>query len=93
MLETVATEGRGIEGVRSAIGDHAAWLVSSGERDRKRRARLRREVEVLAAERFRIRAAAAIDRDGSLLDELAAGATDPYRAAARVADAVGAGEP
>jgi LAO/AO transport system kinase len=88
VLETVATEGRGVDQVRQAIADHVAWLRSSGERARKRRARLRREVEVLAAERFRVRASAAIDRDDTLLDELEAGHIDPYRAAARVAAAL-----
>jgi LAO/AO transport system kinase len=93
VLETVATDGRGVDEVRAAIAEHGSWLASSGERDRKRRARLRREVEVLAAERFRVRAAAAMDRDPTLLDDLAAGATDPYRAAERVADAVEAERP
>ncbi len=88
VLETVATDGRGVDEVRRAIADHARWLASSGERVRKRRARLRREVEVLAGERFRARAAGAIDRDGTLLDDLEAGRIDPYRAAARVAAAV-----
>jgi LAO/AO transport system kinase len=81
VIETVATEGRGVDEVRQAIADHLAWLTSSGERARKRRARLRREVEVLAAERFRVRASAAVDRDGGLLDDLEAGRIDPYRAA------------
>jgi LAO/AO transport system kinase len=88
VLETVATAGRGVDEVCAAIAEHAGWLTSSGERDRKRAARLRREVEVLAAERFRVRAAAALDRQPALLDELAAGQTDPYRAAARLADAI-----
>jgi LAO/AO transport system kinase len=91
VLQTVATEGGGVEEVRAAIAEHAGWLTSSGERERKRTARLRREVEVLAAERFRVRAAAALDREPTLLGELVAGAIDPYRAAARLADAVGEG--
>jgi LAO/AO transport system kinase len=91
VIETVATDGRGVEEVLGAIGDHVRWLTSSGERGRKRRARLRREVEVLAGERFRVRAAGALDRDGALLDDLEAGRIDPYRAAARVAAAVEAG--
>jgi LAO/AO transport system kinase len=81
VIEAVATEGRGVDEVRQAVADHLAWLTSSGERARKRRARLRREVEVLAAERFRVRASAAVDRDGGLLDDLEAGRIDPYRAA------------
>jgi LAO/AO transport system kinase len=81
VIEAVATEGRGVDEVRQAVADHLAWLTSSGERARKRRARLRREVEVLAAERFRVRASAAVDRDGRLLDDLEAGRIDPYRAA------------
>jgi LAO/AO transport system kinase len=91
VIETVATDGRGVEEVLGAIGDHVRWLTSSGERGRKRRARLRREVEVLAGERFRVRAAGALDRDGALLDDLEAGRIDPSRAAARGAAAVEAG--
>ena len=52
----------------------------------KRRARLLREVESLAAERFRVKAAAALRSDGALADELAARRIDPYRAAAMLMD-------
>jgi hypothetical protein len=41
-----------------------------------------REVESLAAERFRALAAAALDADGSLAEDLVARRVDPYRAAA-----------
>ncbi|MFN8234458.1 MAG: methylmalonyl Co-A mutase-associated GTPase MeaB [Actinomycetota bacterium] len=92
VLETVATEGRGVEEVRTAVAGHARWLTGSGERERKRRARLRREVEVLAAERFRRRAAAVFDRDGRLLDDLLAGTIDPYRAAERLVALAEAGQ-
>jgi GTPase len=87
VLETAATEGRGVDALAEAIVEHAGWLRSAGERDRRRRGRLRREVETLAAERFRVRVAAALDRDGELVDDLEAGRLDPYRAAARLASA------
>ena len=51
----------------------------------KRRARLIREVESLAAERFRVRAAEALRADPQLADELEARRLDPYRAAAMLA--------
>ncbi|MGH2680331.1 MAG: hypothetical protein ACRDG8_07595, partial [Actinomycetota bacterium] len=44
-------------------------------------ARLLREAESLAAERFRVKAAEALGRDASLADDLAERRIDPYGAA------------
>jgi hypothetical protein len=51
----------------------------------KRRARLLREVESLAAARFRVKAAIALTADGALADDLVSRRVDPYRAAAILA--------
>ena len=85
VLTTAALERQGLTELWSAIEDHRTHLASSGDLDEKRRARLLREVESLAAERFRVRAAETLERDGGLVEDLAARRIDPYAAAARLA--------
>ena len=85
VLTTAALERQGVAELWSAIEDHRTHLASSGDLDAKRRARLLREVESLAAERFRVRAAETLERDGGLVEDLAARRIDPYAAAARLA--------
>ena len=63
VLSTAALERRGIDELWAAVDDHRAHLADSGDLDAKRRARLLREVESLAAERFRLRAAATLEAD------------------------------
>jgi LAO/AO transport system kinase len=86
VLSTSAPRHEGVDELRSAITDHRTYLEGSGQLRAKRRARLLREVESLAAARFRLRAAAALEADGSLVDELEARRIDPYRAAAMLGD-------
>ena len=67
-----------------------SWTIGrswsdSGALQAKRRARLLREVESLAAARFRVKAAVALTADGALADDLVARRVDPYRAAAMLA--------
>jgi LAO/AO transport system kinase len=82
VLATAATERDGVTEVWDAIEEHRAHLDSAGALAARRRDRLVREVETLAAERFRALAAAALDADGSLAEDLVERRTDPYRAAA-----------
>jgi LAO/AO transport system kinase len=82
VLATAATERDGVTEVWDAIEGHRAHLDSAGALAARRRDRLVREVETLAAERFRALAAAALDADGSLAEDLVARRVDPYRAAA-----------
>lgn len=84
VITTAALEREGIAELWSAIDDHRAHLVSSGDLDAKRRARLLREVESLAAERFRLAAAQRLEGDDSLVDDLATRRLDPYAAADRL---------
>jgi LAO/AO transport system kinase len=81
VLTTTATSRQGLDEVWSAVEAHRAHL-SGGGLEVKRRQRLRREVESLAAERFRVRVASSFDDDPSLAEDLAARRVDPYRAAA-----------
>ncbi len=85
VLQTSAVEQEGIGELVAAVAAHREHLARSGELGAKRRARLLREVEALAAERFRLRAAAALQGDGPLIASLEARDVDPYRAAAILA--------
>ncbi len=82
VLETAALAGEGIEELWAAIEDHRAHVAASGALAAKRRGRLLREVESLAAERFRTVAAGALEGDAALTDDLTARRIDPYGAAA-----------
>jgi LAO/AO transport system kinase len=82
VLTTTATSREGLEEVWTAVAEHREHLAGSGGLEVKRRHRLRREVESLAAERYRARAAAAFDAEPGLVEDLAARRVDPYRAAA-----------
>ena len=82
VLTATAVQREGVEALWDSIESHRAHLVSSGELGAKRRDRLMREVEALAAERFRLVATAALEADPTLADDLAERRLDPYRAAA-----------
>jgi GTPase len=86
VLTTDALGRAGVEDLWTAIEEHREHLASSGGLEAKRRARLLREVETLAAERFRVRAAAALASNGTLADDLESRRVDPYRAAAKLAE-------
>ncbi|HEX6844231.1 MAG TPA: methylmalonyl Co-A mutase-associated GTPase MeaB [Actinomycetota bacterium] len=89
VLTTTATAADGIVELWAAIEEHRAWADASGALAAKRRARLLQEVGSLAAERFKVAAAAALAADGPLATALGERRTDPYGAAATlVRDAV-----
>jgi GTPase len=92
ILRTTATEPRGIPELWAAIEEHRAWLGESGRLDDERRTRLVREVESLAAERFRGTLDALLKADDALAAELVSGSLDPYRAAARLLERAAAGD-
>ncbi len=85
ILRTTAGTGDGIDELGAAITEHRGFLRDSGELSAKRRMRLLREVEGLAAERFRVKAAIALSGDGTLADDVVSRRVDPYRAAAILA--------
>ena len=86
VLTTTATEREGVQAAWDAIEEHRSHLERSGTLAARRRERLLREVEALAAERFRTLAAGALRADPDLADDLAERRTDPYRAAAILAE-------
>jgi LAO/AO transport system kinase len=73
----------GIQDVVARIQEHADWLSSSGEGQRRRVERAAREVEAIAVAGLRermgdVHGSAAL---GALAERVVAGETDPYRAA------------
>jgi LAO/AO transport system kinase len=90
VLKTVARSGEGIDAVVVEIGNHRAWLESSGELQVRRTRRARDEIEAIAVTALRRRWGDVHGR--SELDELAAavvmGDRDPYTAADELLDSL-----
>ena len=82
VVETTATERLGLEELWTAVEDHHAHLETTATLGEQRRERLLREVESLAAERFRARVASLLAADPRLADDVGERRVDPYRAAA-----------
>jgi LAO/AO transport system kinase len=92
VLTTTASSKEGVAELWAAIESHRAHMVATGGVETRRRARLRGEVESLAAARFRTRVAAAFDAAPAIADDLAARRVDPYRTAAILEATVAAGD-
>jgi LAO/AO transport system kinase len=86
IIKTVANQGEGLERVVEAIGQHRAWMESTGELDRRRSRRARDEIEAIALTSLREKFGNVHghDRLDELADAVAAGQTDPYAAADEV---------
>ncbi|WP_367135989.1 methylmalonyl Co-A mutase-associated GTPase MeaB [Saccharothrix sp. HUAS TT1] len=92
VVKTVAARAEGLDEVVAAVDAHHAWLVERGELGRRRAARAAGEVEAIALARLRsriggLRGAAAL---GTLAERVVAGELDPYAAADRLVEGVGA---
>ncbi len=83
IVMTVATKSEGVAEVVDQIEAHRAHLNQSGELQRRRLARVRREIEALALSVVQDRFASSSDGIdlGVLSEQVLAGATDPYSAA------------
>jgi LAO/AO transport system kinase len=88
IVETVATEGRGVDDLWDAIAAHRAHLERDGRLATRRAARLRDEIEALVAERLGRRAGAVCTgaRFDELLARVAAHDLDPHAAADALLD-------
>lgn len=86
VVETVATEGTGIAELWSAIGDHHAHLVTTGELEQRRRRRRSDELETVVAERLRRRVTELFGPQAAreLVATVEDGEVDPYTAADRL---------
>lgn len=89
VVKTVATDGTGLAELWAAIGDHRAYLESTGGIGELRSDRLRRQFQdALATEtQGRAGAAAGDDRFQEIESEVVAGNLDPWSAATRFLDA------
>jgi LAO/AO transport system kinase len=83
VIRTSTVNGEGVDELWDAIESHRKHLEASGELDRRRRARLLREVEEMVSVRLRDRAASMLEQGAmeKLADDLVARRVDPYKAA------------
>ncbi len=90
IVKTIAQTGAGIPEVVGAVAKHRAWLDSTGELGRRRRARARDEIESIAltALRERFGSIHGDDRLDALADRVVAGDIDAYSAADEVVAAL-----
>jgi LAO/AO transport system kinase len=83
VLRAVAAKGEGIDGIVAAIEKHRNWLVETGSLTVRRETRAAAEIEAIALGKIRSQMGSL--RSGTTLPALAAsvaaGETDPYRAA------------
>ncbi len=84
VIETVATDDRGIAELHAAITDHRRHLDESGERERRRVARTTTEVEAALRSRLRRGARSGSAVPESLLEAVVARRLDPWAAAEEV---------
>ncbi len=89
VVKTAAAAGEGIEELWAAVESHRRYLERTGELERGRRARLLREVESLTVEALRARVRTLLDEDAGLVEDVLERRTDPYRAAASLAERLG----
>ncbi len=90
VLESVATEDRGVRELWDALERHREHLETSGELEERRRRRVETEVVELVERELRRRLRDQLDADGALagvLDAARSGELDPHTAAARILEA------
>lgn len=90
ILRTVATKGEGIAELADAIEEHRRKLAASGELERQRLERARRQVLALARHQLLAEVLRATERDGRLAElvrSVARRELDPYAAAQRLIEA------
>jgi LAO/AO transport system kinase len=91
VLQAVARDGTGVDELLETIDRHRAWLLASGELERRRARRLRERVREAVDRRLRTLAWRDVGGEGILEEEmpdLVAGRRTPTEVAARIAAAV-----
>jgi LAO/AO transport system kinase len=83
IVSTSAAAGEGIDELTARLDAHWSWLATSGELDRRRRARAREEISAIAVTEIRRRLGGmpGESRLDDLASRVASGAIDPYTAA------------
>jgi LAO/AO transport system kinase len=91
VVSTVASRGEGVDELLAEVERHREWAVASGELQRRRTTRARREVEAIAVTALRDRWSDVHGRTDldDLANQVAAGELDPYTAADRLLAALG----
>ncbi|MCU4973333.1 methylmalonyl Co-A mutase-associated GTPase MeaB [Halobacteria archaeon AArc-m2/3/4] len=89
ILETVATDGTGVDDLVGALADHQTYLERSGERDVKARQRYAEEIRTVLREDVHDLLAAELEARGSvevLAEAVRDGETDPYTVVDEILD-------
>jgi LAO/AO transport system kinase len=88
IITTVATEGDGVDGFWRVLRDHQSWLVDSGELDRRRRRRVRSELDGIVAARLleRARSLTVGEQFDAICEAVVTRETDPWSATDRLLD-------
>jgi len=83
VLRTVATNGDGVEALRTQIEAHRAWLDTSGERAQRNRVRIAHTLENILRAELNRRILAALPQQGiqALVEQVERRVVDPYGAA------------
>jgi LAO/AO transport system kinase len=83
IVGTAAVSGDGIDELAAAVDSHRGWLAESGQLQRRREARARREISAIAVGELQRRAdgLAGASRLDELAEQVSAGRLDPYGAA------------
>ena len=87
IVETVATEGRGVDDLWAALERHRAYLEGSGELEERRRRRIETEVLELVDREMQIELRRMVETGGQvgrLLADARDGRVDPHTAAAEI---------
>jgi LAO/AO transport system kinase len=90
IVKTIAVRSEGLDEVMEAVDKHRAWLERSGELDRRRRQRVRDEIEAIAVVALRERFADVHgdERLDTLAERVLSGEFDPYSAADEIITAL-----
>jgi LAO/AO transport system kinase len=82
IVDTVGSEGQGIDDLLDAVESHRDWLENEGRLGTRRAERLWEELETIVAARLRRRAETLLEGDGAseLHEEVAARRVDPWSA-------------
>jgi LAO/AO transport system kinase len=83
IVETVATEAKGVDSLWDVVLEHRTFLEADGRLDRRRQARLREELRAIVHERLRadVEEMCSGDRFDELVGRVAARELDPHSAA------------
>ena len=87
IVKSVASLGKGVEELDAAIAKHFDYLVSSGERERRGRERVRIRIETMLKEKFMRRVIVTTNYD-KLVDDAFRKETNPHDAAEAVIEKV-----